>query len=228
MLLIEILCHGVLNQWGFDKCVEHEERIIKGKIKDFSFRYKMDVNTDNRKFRYVFERKSKKYAVIGDFQLFPFYKYFHTYSIYRSSCYQCQFRNHRFSDIVIGDFWGANKLINEHNPWSISFMIPLTNRGKTIATKLGDRVELSLIDIANANEAFLNNRELEKEYSEFYKNITNFNFYKKIRISPKKKKAWNAIKNLVKAFINFFTKKQKNYAYKDNLSKTQNIGKLSV
>ncbi len=216
MLLIEILCHGVPNQWGFDRCIEHEEKIIKGKINEFAFRYKIDTNIDNRKFKYVFETDSKKYSVIGDFQYFPFYKYYHTYSIYRSSCYQCKFREHRYSDIVIGDFWGANKLLNEQNPWSISFMVPLTHKGKMVANKIGEAVNLSLIDVAQENEAFLKNRDPDEKYMDFYKRITDFNFYKKIRISPPKKKTEVMIKNVVKACINIFSPKHK----KISLTKT--------
>lgn len=81
ILLIEILCHGVPNQWGFNQSIKHEEQVIKGTVTEFGFRYKIDNNLDNKKFYYKFTKNNKSYKVIGDYRFFPFYKYFYTYSI---------------------------------------------------------------------------------------------------------------------------------------------------
>lgn len=204
VILIEILCHGVPNQWGFDRCIEHEEKIINGKIKSFSFRYKLDTKTDNRKFKFEFERRHSRYDVIGDCHFFPFYKYFHTYSIFRDSCYKCHFRENRLSDIVIGDFWEADKLINEKNPWSISFIAPLTYKGEQIAKKIGEQTDISIFEISKVNESFLRNLPPKKNYLDFYKRITDFSFYKQIREHPQRTKISCFVKNCVKRIINLF------------------------
>lgn len=77
------------------------------------------------------------YKTCGTFIFNPFYVAFHSYSIYRKSCYDCNFRNNRFSDIIIGDFWGLSKLLNNVNSnFDKSLMIPLTKKGKEVVESM--------------------------------------------------------------------------------------------
>ena len=210
ILLIEILCHGVPNQWGFDKCIEYEERIIKGQITEFGFRYKIDNNLDNRKFYYRYHRGDKKYKVIGDYAFFPFYKYFHTYSIYRDSCYKCNYRENRFSDLVIGDFWGATKVLNNLiSGWSNSFIVPLSEKGQEIIQKIGVVTNVTINDVFRFNESFLKDRPPEMKYISFYNKLSSIKWYKWIRSSSLRNKIIIKIKNIIKMLINLFLPKQK-------------------
>lgn len=208
-LLIEILCHGVPNQWGFDKCIEHEERILKCKINEFGFRYKIDNNQDNRKFYLKYSKGSKNYKIVGDFRFSPFYRYFYTYSIYRNSCYECNFRKNRFSDLVIGDFWGVTKLIRIESGWSNSFIFPLTEKGNKIANRLGVKTNISVEEIAKYNESFIKTKPPEKKYSDFYNNVVSFKWYRKQQISPLRSKLLVFSKNIIKRAINLFLPEEK-------------------
>ncbi|MGI6713997.1 MAG: Coenzyme F420 hydrogenase/dehydrogenase, beta subunit C-terminal domain [Bacilli bacterium] len=214
VLLIELLCHGVPNQWGFDRCIEQENKVIKGEIISFDFRHKTAYEKDNRQFSYVYQKENKNYEVVGQYFFFPYYYFFHSYSIYRDSCYQCNFRNNRLGDIIIGDFWGASKLDKTlPNDWDRSIMIPLTFKGEDIVHSIGTKKDIPVADISIYNESLLFDSKKDSGFVDFYEKIENLKYYKKKRINPHYLKFKIILRNTVKFCINLFLpkKQKKNY-----------------
>lgn len=224
LYLVELLCHGVPNQWAFDQCIKYENRLIKGQITNFSFRYKVDNYSENRKFRYEYLKGDQKYQLIADNVFFPYYRYFHTCSIYRDSCYECNFRTNRLGDIVIGDLWYASEMVKSIKcDWSHSVMVPLTEKGEELANKLAELTSLSIKDVTEHNGSFLYNKAPDKKYEGFYKELESIENYKKMRPSLFKIKAPKDIKNTVKFFLNIVLPKSKRKSYEKVTRKVSKI-----
>lgn len=210
LILVQILCHGVPNQWGFDKCIEHENRLIHGKINMFEFRHKVSVGTDNRKFIYNYAKSNKTYQVIGDYFFFPYYRLFHTYSIYRDSCYHCDYRKHRFGDLIVGDFWGISSINrNYKNDYDKSLIIALSEKGNAVFRLIDVEYICDLNNIAKYNESIFNDVEPKREYADFYNKISDINFYRQYRIKPNNEKAKAGLRNFAKRILNLLSKKSK-------------------
>lgn len=208
--LIEIICHGVPNQWGFDKCIEYEEKRISGKIINFAFRYKNSNYESNRRFKMEFSKLNKRYKLVADHQYFPFYLYFYTYSIYRDSCYNCKFRKNRYGDILIGDFWGATKLTDfVKSNWSNSVAVPLTKKGIEIMSANGVKTLKTIKEISAFNKSVLYDGKPDIKYIDFYKKLVSYKNYKNMVISPNRTKINLKIKNIVKVILNIFLPKYK-------------------
>lgn len=210
VLLIELLCHGVPSQWAFDKCIEHENRIIKGSIESFSFRHKIAHEKDNRNFVYTFRKNRHMYKTVGSFLFNPYYAAFHSYSIYRKSCYDCNFRNNRLSDIIIGDFWGLSKLnADVKSNFDKSLMIPLTKKGKKVVKSMCTNNNFNVSQVDKFNESLFRNSTKNAKFADFNSRISDFSYYKKIRPNIRLFKAKISTKNFVKTMINLVLPRNK-------------------
>lgn len=110
--IVDFICHGVPSQDIFDKCIRLYESQNNCNIIDFSFRTKTDKALRNYKLTY--DKNGKKTEIIGNPADFPFYNAFLNHTIFRKSCFKCNYKTiTRVSDITLGDFWGIEK-INSH------------------------------------------------------------------------------------------------------------------
>lgn len=224
LLLIELLCHGVPSQWAFDKCIEHENKIIKGNIESFAFRHKIAFEKDNRNFLYTFSKNKNMYKTCGTFIFNPFYVAFHSYSIYRKSCYDCNFRNNRFSDIIIGDFWGLSKLLNNVNSnFDKSLMIPLTKKGKEVVESMCTDSNISVGQVDQFNESLFRNSTKNDKFTDFNVCINDFSYYKKLRPNIHLFITKISIKNFVKTLINLVLPKNKKMRHTELIYKVKKI-----
>ncbi len=109
LLTVELLCHGVPSNKIFQKYLEIENK--KGQILEYSFRDKAKWGWGNwGSYKYLKGNKEKKiyFPVASDY----FYSLYFKNNIFRTSCYECHHASiPRGSDVTIGDFWGAEKLL---------------------------------------------------------------------------------------------------------------------
>ncbi len=211
LFLIEILCHGVPNEWAFKKCIEYENNYIEGKIIKFDFRYKHSGAKDNRKFRYIYIKNNSYYETIADNYYFPFYSSFHDYSNFRESCYKCDYRENRFGDLILGDFWNI-QLLDENisTDYNSSLVIPLSIKGEKLLPKECKLVSVPLKKLDN--DSLFNDSEYSATYHELYKKINSYKNYKMLKNKTRLLKQKNFFKNFVKFVLNYFGLRKK-YKY---------------
>lgn len=111
LLTVDLVCHGVASQAYFDKFIEFLEKEEDAICIDYNFRSKRNAGwsvagvasfkTDKGK---AFDKKQYYFSNY-------YYYYYLACSIYRESCYSCEYANlNRVGDFTLGDFWGAEGL----------------------------------------------------------------------------------------------------------------------
>lgn len=136
LITIDFICHGTPNARIFQSYINYLEEKNKIKIEDYKFRDKTK-GWGKFYYSYTFRTQSGKIKKsVRKFTTSIYYRLFLSSTIYRDSCYSCQFANpQRVSDITIGDFWGIEKeynhLISNKSLFNkgISCVIINTNKG---------------------------------------------------------------------------------------------------
>ena len=111
LLTVDLVCHGVASQAYFDKFIKLLEKEEGAVCTNYNFRSKRNAGwsvagiasfkTDSGK---TFDKKQYYFSNY-------YYYYYLACSIYRESCYSCEFANlNRVGDFTLGDFWGAEGL----------------------------------------------------------------------------------------------------------------------
>lgn len=111
LLTVDLVCHGVASQAYFDKFIGLLEKEEGAVCTNYNFRSKRNAGwsvaglasfeTDSGK---VFDKKQYYFSNY-------YYYYYLACSIYRESCYSCEYANlNRVGDFTLGDFWGAEGL----------------------------------------------------------------------------------------------------------------------
>lgn len=139
LITVDIVCHGVASQAYFDKFISYLEESEGATCTDYSFRSKRnagwssagmaDFKTDTGR-----EFSKKQYY----FSNYYYYYYYHSCSIYRESCYTCEYaRGERVGDITLGDLWGAEGLsLPFDTEGGTSLVITNTAAGEELFSKL--------------------------------------------------------------------------------------------
>lgn len=124
LITCELVCHGPICAEVHREYVESLEKKYSSKVVDFSVRHKRGAWTppylyarfeNGRVFEKPFEDTDYCYA----FSLLG-----------KESCYKCSFKaNNRQGDIMLGDFWGANKTDDFWNQYGVSSIFAETEKG---------------------------------------------------------------------------------------------------
>ena len=149
LLTIEFLCHGVPSPELFKFFIEHTEKDLGIKIKDYIFRDK-HINGWGGLFSTICIRKGLSFTSESWMNIFQTDKYL------RPSCYQCRFASHnRISDIVISDFWniGNSSHGKFFDPLGVSMIIFNTEKSihyKKYFSSNGTLIKVKLSEIEQA------------------------------------------------------------------------------
>lgn len=100
----EVVCHGVPSPMVFEKYLREFAK-SQGKIAEVSFRKKSIFGWTPG----LYIRFKNGNAYIGE-QNEPYMAAFLRNWILRDSCYQCRFKDKKYSDMMLGDFWGIKAL----------------------------------------------------------------------------------------------------------------------
>ena len=126
LLTCELICHGPTIAKVHTEYIAHLEKKYKGKIVDFSVRYKNGTWTPG----YLYAKFDNGHVFMK-----PFYEteYGIAFSILgKKSCYHCSFKgNNRKADIMIGDFWGAAEADDFWNKHGVSSIFAETEKGNS-------------------------------------------------------------------------------------------------
>lgn len=119
LLLVDVVCHGVPSQKVFDRCLENKEEIT-----EISFRKKDVFGWDSG--LYLKYQNGTEY--VGS-KNEPYMYGFRGNWTLRKSCYDCRFKNKKYSDLSLGDFWGINEIYQFDDGMGTSFVTLNTKKG---------------------------------------------------------------------------------------------------
>ena len=137
LLLVELICHGIPSDLMLQTYIGMQEKKYGAKLKQLEFRNKAK-GWHNSSVRMEFENgKIYSKSITAD----AYMNGFLGSTFLKSSCYNCRFRNFASgSDIVLGDFWGAEVELPEDDNKGTSAI--LVNSKK--ATDMLDSCKLTL------------------------------------------------------------------------------------
>ena len=152
LLLVELICHGIPSDQMLQTYVHMQEKKYGAKLKRMEFRNKTK-GWHGSSVRMEFEnQRIYSKPITAD----AYMNGFLGSATLKSSCYDCHFRNFTAgSDIILGDFWGAEVELLEDDNKGISAI--LVNSGKGM--DLLDRCNLALTP-ANVETIIKYNRNL--------------------------------------------------------------------
>ena len=119
LLSADVVCHGVPSQQAFDVRVKDKTRIA-----DVSFRTKQVFGWGVG--LYVKYQDGTEH--IGN-KKDPYMSGFLDNWMLRKTCYDCKFKNKKYSDLSLGDFWGINRLHKFDDGLGTSFVTLNTTKG---------------------------------------------------------------------------------------------------
>lgn len=134
LLLVELICHGIPSDRMLQTYIGMQEKKYRAKLKRMDFRNK-DKGWHNSAVRMEFEN-GKVYSEATTID--PYMNGFYKNTTLKTSCYKCKCRGFSTgSDLVIGDFWGAEiefSRIDDNK--GISAVLVNTNIGNIYLNKL--------------------------------------------------------------------------------------------
>ena len=190
LITVDLVCHGVSSQAYFDKCIAFLEKQEKAECINYNFRSKKNagwsaagVATFKNKKGKVFDKKQYY------FSNYYYYYYYLGCSIYRDSCYSCEYANlNRVGDFTLGDFWGVEGLSIPFNvEKGCSLVLLNSDKAVEIFEKLNlNKYQVSLEVATKYNKQLVapsvaryNRDELLREYREQEASTIQKNFKKK-------------------------------------------------
>lgn len=119
LLVVDVVCHGVPAQKIFDAYLEKKEEIA-----EISFRRK-DIFGWGTGIYLKYQNGTEYIGKKKD----PYMSGFLNNWTLRKSCYDCKFKNKKYSDISLGDFWGINRTCKFDDGLGTSFVTLNTGKG---------------------------------------------------------------------------------------------------
>lgn len=131
---IDVVCHGVPSPGVFGSYLNE-----KGTIKEISFRDKRKMGWKSGTVLRHQDDREEVLAVHEDVYMSAF---LNNWSL-RESCYNCQFKSQKYSDITLGDFWGINQISEFDDGLGTSFVTLNTEKGVILFGKIVNRIKKS-------------------------------------------------------------------------------------
>jgi len=169
----EVICHGIGSEFVNDKQIKFIEDETKSKVEKLIYRSKKEGWTTSMS-EYKLKNGTSKYVVSTD-NLFM--RTFYLTLCHRKSCYECKYAKlPRVSDIMIGDFWGADKLNFEQEELKKGISLALINnvKGEEIFDNIREFIgyrEETIEHAAERNKHILVSNEQNPIREEFFKDI---------------------------------------------------------
>lgn len=206
LITIDLICHGVSSPLLWEKHKSYLENKVHAKINRYRFRGKEKAGWALYYYYYYYGGKNR--CKQGPSILDRYYADFLKGVNYRESCYQCRYANlDRVGDITLGDFWGAEKIIDGVDlHGGISLVIINSQQGNEIIQHISDTVILKQITKENAiedNHNLVEPTSRPKERNDYYRRC--FSDFKEWEKEYVKTRNWKLAK--LKSKIPTFIKK---------------------
>ncbi len=119
----EVICHGVPSQTMFDSYLENRDDVA-----EISFRDKKTLGWQSGISVQYKDGSSYTARAVED----PYMAGFLANWTLRESCYHCQFKNKKYSDLILGDFWGIQNISDMEDGYGTSCVIVNTQKGNEL------------------------------------------------------------------------------------------------
>lgn len=140
LLLVELICHGIPSDGMLQTYIGMQEKKYGARLTKLEFRNKAK-GWHNSSVRMEFKNK-RIYSEVATADVF--YKGFISNMYLKSACYQCHFRDFSVgSDMILGDFWGAEAELPDDDNKGTSAIIVETEKGLHML----DRCRLTSISV---------------------------------------------------------------------------------
>lgn len=128
---VDVVCHGVPSPDVYYEYLE-EQKAISGEIEEINFRKKDILGWKSGVY---IEFKNKKQYIAKGYD--PYMAVFLNDWGLRECCYSCEFKEARYSDITLGDFWGIERLDSEmEKGYGTSVVLTNTEKGKLLLQRI--------------------------------------------------------------------------------------------
>lgn len=155
LITCSIICHGVNSPVVWSDFVSYLEKKYHSKLVHYNFRSK---DKGWGKLRIEFDFENGKH-VSQEARKNLFHVWFGRHYIMRESCFNCKYRKiERYSDLVIGDFWGIEKVLPNLDPMKgCSVVIVETANGYNFISKSKDlcKIDVDAEKTVHALKGFL-------------------------------------------------------------------------
>lgn len=160
LILVDFLCGGVPSPSVYLEYINWLERKKGAKVSSVNFRDKKN-GWANANIKVDF-KNGKEYS--AQYLYDPYYYYYYcTYYIRNSSCIGCKFRESRYADITIADFWGFRKIQLPNDNKGMSLIITYTPKGKKFFNDIKDNLTIFKISEENGSYGFESNDKTDEE-----------------------------------------------------------------
>lgn len=166
LITVDVICHGVPNQFFFNSYIKTLEKKLEGSIRAYKFRDKSLGQGMHTKIEYDDKKGNEKVYITDGYLTSYFFLFLKSY-IYRENCYTCPYaQEKRPSDITIGDFWGVYNVHSSEMEKSsmsddkgISCILVNTKKGKRVIKGVSNDLNMfeSTFDKAAAYNGQLKN-----------------------------------------------------------------------
>lgn len=177
LFCLDVICHGVPSPALWRKYVEHKEKEYGGKVVSVNFRCK-DESWMDFDMKEIDENQEQVY-LSKDKDLYM-QMFLRDYCL-RPSCYACEARKVRCSDITIADFWGIDNVAPEMNDGKgTSLVLVRTEKGKKIFNQIADSMvvkEVSYEDGVKGNPAEYKSPARPPQRDTFFSDMSTLSFF---------------------------------------------------
>jgi coenzyme F420-reducing hydrogenase beta subunit len=176
LFLCDIICFGVPSHRLFSRYVQ--EHLSRGdQITNVSFRYKIKGWRQSCIRRDLQNGKSNSSAISADPYMLAFLR---GYAL-RNACYACMFKNKRYGDLTLGDFWGVAKKYPQYDldDKGTSLVLINTKKGQSLLESCKSRLFLGHADLDTAvsgNPMLVRSCRLPPERNTFYQDLERLSF----------------------------------------------------
>lgn len=134
LFVVDVVCHGVPSTGVYENYVKE-----KGPLLEISFRDKEKLGWGSGIVVKHADQTEQVFSVGMD----PYMTAFLNNWTLRESCYECQFKSEKYSDITLGDFWGINQISTFEDGLGTSFVTLNTTKGMELFRSIIDLVKNS-------------------------------------------------------------------------------------
>lgn len=158
LLLVDLVCHGVTNDYIFHRYIQSIEK--KKRIKIIAYNYRDKTASQDTRCETITVRKNgENRRIVKNIIDSPYYYGYLSGYISRKSCYSCPYKkSSHISDVTLGDFWRADSYLEGiDNDLGYSKIIVNTSKGQKAVDILA-KIFIKMVEKKTAEE---NNIEID-------------------------------------------------------------------
>lgn len=177
LFCLDVVCHGTPSPKLWESYVKYREKEYHAKLLEVSFRNKDRHLWDGFEMKEVDSNQNQVYI---SRHVDPYFSLFVSNVCLRPSCYNCQAKRVKLSDITIADFWGIDDVAPEMNDgMGVSLVITRTDRGQALFDEIRKELivkEVSYQQGVHNNMSEYRSYDMPKKRDAFFTDFSRMDF----------------------------------------------------